>query len=535
MTHPILSAQFFDKFSPDLGFFTKWQSLYPWHDQLMPIYEWQGVLFVGCTHIPTQWTVKSPKVVFVLCDSESLKSVWYNFEGTVVVSRQASGRSSDQAQKQQISPSIRPQIPTAAHAAIVPSEVPQKSHIPRSSASSERPFEISELSDNSDYEATLSSPDLEASSQDEILDLTLGESNSQALDLSLNEKPLAPPIDISLESANQLSSTTDDEDLASPNLNLANADELSLNIEEEPSLTLNHPNTPPGINLKVPKSLSTQSGQPSNASLDPMEALIASTGISLESTDSEESESPEQTSGTETETEVPLSESSDETEMGLLDLGNSSSPPVLNEDHKTPGIESTESSLSLHLPPESVAPLRGVSPAETAARSPDNNRTPATSSTSKPTSKSAIKNPHLEPWVEKAFSEIKLEYRKVMILLKQGDTLKPWRWDEEFVASQPINSPFSLVAPSPFRIVQRTHKSYHGYIVENEANKKYLDQWNGGEIPEHMTVVPILNQNNMLGVILAIGNKTADTKGCLQLMEDKAQELASHVQLASVA
>jgi hypothetical protein len=87
MSLPILSSQFFDKHTPDLGFFSKWRSFYQWSDQILPIYEWNDVLYVACLQPPKKFPPTTQKIVFLLCDPEALKNVWYSFEGTVVYSR----------------------------------------------------------------------------------------------------------------------------------------------------------------------------------------------------------------------------------------------------------------------------------------------------------------------------------------------------------------------------------------------------------------------------------------------------------------
>jgi hypothetical protein len=556
MMTPILSAQFFDHYAPDLGFFSKWRNLFPWHDQIMPIYEWQGVLYVGCTELPRAWSNKNQKVVFVFCDPEALKRVWYNFEGTVVHSR----RAPIAEEPTPVSSKLKPQIPGVQPYGAQINEAPQE--VVRS-APSEFNFAVP-------FEAPLEAPAEKALEAPHILELPQ-EDAPLSLELSSPQIPIIPESAISAETApseSRDSSLQSAEELPELTLSYQSPESIQLDsaIPDAPAQkptpeldlemtqpmilevaavdggenaeviakTETHeptPQTPEASPILADQKTSEEkvskeekaskivpTSQPQSASLDPMEALMAASGITLDSADEKNNE------------ENPSSETSpaeEEEKLELLELGGSPPPASLNSKEEVFSLQPLASTDKV----ETLAISVELSPAAPQTTT----KEPSGPAAAKSQIKSAIKNPSLEPWVEKAFREIKLEYQKVMILLKQGDQLKPWRWDEDFVASQPVNNPFSMVSPSPFRIVQRTQKSYHGYVVENDHNRKFFEQWNQGQKPDILTVVPILNQSNLIGVLLAIGAATADTKGCLQLMEDKGQELASHVLLASNA
>jgi hypothetical protein len=136
----------------------------------------------------------------------------------------------------------------------------------------------------------------------------------------------------------------------------------------------------------------------------------------------------------------------------------------------------------------------------------------------------------LEPWAEKLFADIGAHYQKSMILLKSGDQVKPWKWNANFHPSTPAISSISLLQASPFRIVHRTHKPFHGYVIINEINEKFFAQWNNGKIPELLTITPILIEDHAIGMLLAIGDSSADTKPCLQMMETLAGNVAKQIQ-----
>ena len=90
---PILSKNFFEIYKPDTGFFSKWQAFGKWDSVCLPVYEWDGVLFIGCLELPssdffTEFKEKFPqaRAVPVMCDSASLKEIWSTLSGSLKTS-----------------------------------------------------------------------------------------------------------------------------------------------------------------------------------------------------------------------------------------------------------------------------------------------------------------------------------------------------------------------------------------------------------------------------------------------------------------
>ncbi len=131
----------------------------------------------------------------------------------------------------------------------------------------------------------------------------------------------------------------------------------------------------------------------------------------------------------------------------------------------------------------------------------------------------------LGDWLGQIFQDMDQTFSKSMILLKNGDHIIPWKWDENFVGSEEDSNGYSLVQPSPFRIVLRTQKPYHGYVVENEVNKSFFKEWNDSQTPEHLTIAPIVVDDHVIGMLLGLGEKESETKENL----DKAQRLANGI------
>jgi hypothetical protein len=117
-----------------------------------------------------------------------------------------------------------------------------------------------------------------------------------------------------------------------------------------------------------------------------------------------------------------------------------------------------------------------------------------------------------------------------MILLFQGGELRPWRWSEHWLPVHP-ESPASvpLDRPSLFRIVYRTTLPYHGYVMTNDINQKFFNEWNRGQVPDHLTAVPIVVDQKIAGMAIGLINDrklaVEQSRPTLKAVERIGQEL----------
>ena len=119
-------------------------------------------------------------------------------------------------------------------------------------------------------------------------------------------------------------------------------------------------------------------------------------------------------------------------------------------------------------------------------------------------------------------------YQKSMILLAENEEARPWKWSEQFHPEATINS-ISFATPNPFRIVSRSQKPYHGYVVSNESNDKFFEEWNEAKTPDHLTVAPILIEENLVRFLVGFGDKSADNKNSLMLCEKLANDVSIQI------
>ncbi len=114
-----------------------------------------------------------------------------------------------------------------------------------------------------------------------------------------------------------------------------------------------------------------------------------------------------------------------------------------------------------------------------------------------------------------------------MILLFKDGTLQPWKWTD-LLLSVKGDSPddIDLREPSIFKVVFRTAKPYHGYVVTSTVNQKFFNEFNRGLLPKHATAIPIMIDGRMGGMILGITNAKIDYRQSLRLMERLGFDLA---------
>ncbi len=127
------------------------------------------------------------------------------------------------------------------------------------------------------------------------------------------------------------------------------------------------------------------------------------------------------------------------------------------------------------------------------------------------------------------FNQFKTFFKKSM-LLAIGDkdrVIKPIMWEGgDYEVRKPSVVEFNLKTPSIFKIVSGTQKPYHGYIVLNDLNESFFESWNYGQIPDHVTIIPLMDQDLVVGMIVGLGEKSCYNKNVLQFSENAVKDLS---------
>ncbi len=123
----------------------------------------------------------------------------------------------------------------------------------------------------------------------------------------------------------------------------------------------------------------------------------------------------------------------------------------------------------------------------------------------------------------RAFQKLQKHYALSMILMLEGNQLKVWKWQKGFqISSLPS---VDVNAPSLFRVVHRTQLPYHGYVVESPANMEFFKSCGVSPIPQHVTAQALVMEGHLLGVLLCLGDISANTEESMLFSERVAHEL----------
>ncbi len=123
-------------------------------------------------------------------------------------------------------------------------------------------------------------------------------------------------------------------------------------------------------------------------------------------------------------------------------------------------------------------------------------------------------------------------FETAMILLFNDGVLMPWKWSDLFLSVKKNKpDPINLGPVSFFRTVFRTSKPYHGYVVTSEVNQKFFNEFYRGMLPKHLTIVPIMIDGKMAGMLLGCTNTKIEYRQSLRLMERLASNVAKMFKL----
>jgi hypothetical protein len=129
--------------------------------------------------------------------------------------------------------------------------------------------------------------------------------------------------------------------------------------------------------------------------------------------------------------------------------------------------------------------------------------------------------------IDEIFKSLSFSYSKIMVLIKEKDTVSPWRWSQSFNHTSLNDSVYDLALPSPFRIVNRTALPFHGKPQKSDVLDQFAQNWNSGKYPGNLTVSPIIMNDQVIAMLLCVGEEATFTKNHLSGVNQKSQEIAS--------
>lgn len=129
-----------------------------------------------------------------------------------------------------------------------------------------------------------------------------------------------------------------------------------------------------------------------------------------------------------------------------------------------------------------------------------------------------------------AIGHILKNFEQGLVLMFQGGKLKPWKWTEQLLSVKgDAPDAIPLEQASIFRIAYKTCMPYHGYVVPNAVNTAFFNAFNRGLAPKHVTIVPVLINGDLVGMLMGLSMDQVDYKTSLMAMEKLASEFGRNL------
>lgn len=445
---PVLSEKYLQIHKPQQELYKKWQKVYKWSNECLPIAEWDGVLIIACLEIPQNYAHAIP-TTFVLTSPEVLDQTW-----TAYNKSQKSAANGDFTDM------------TALAATVVASKPDGGNFL---DANGELILQHDDSHEEEHSEEKVSSEEGESSEEES------GDS-PEGMEVAIDEEAAGMPEglfgDAPAPVIGNLTSFTKTEPIALTPMNTEVTKELSIAIEDDAPAASLAPKKGPRTSVPLMASLGEKTKIDTIPAMDELEEVA------------------------DHEVQFP-------NKKQISPMANSS-----------PG----------DFPSAPVKPT--MNPGNSAAYFLEKVRKQG--------------QDQFDKDVIATFQQMKTFFKKSM-LLAIGDKdrlVKPILWDGGFDVQKAAIPEFNLKTPSIFKVVSGTQKPYHGYIVPNDLNESFFEAWNHGQIPDHVTIVPLMDGDHVVGMIMGFGEKASYNKNVLSFTENVAKGLSTKVlksQLAKVA
>jgi hypothetical protein len=476
-----LQSQFFSDHPPGREFFERHLGAFPWSQQVLPVYEWENQVFVAAVNpaeisgMLTEWPAHW---VLVQADAGALRDLWQSWNGAEnevansnpLASKPRSISSKDEATQPRIAFEMNEDTTPPVQMPPLPSDVEVRTpQVKAAAAGFTAPVETKAKDFNPDdffssIEASASA--VPAVAAEVELDLASGFPDVESSEKSGDEDP-AVDGDKSAEEPATVEGLDMPEGLnagASPPA--APADDFS---------------TFSGLSNATNSSASITTSRPNVPIPNFKSPVVPIAGPSR--------------------TDIPVPTSNTATAK----LGQ---PP--------PKTAASTDSPAVAAQPEKTASKPALKPV-VAAQAP--------SAEAAPEMKTTFHGLEISGHTRALLTQLPEVYSKAFLATKAGNSLRIVTWPTTHTKGQDAEFDFSLGTPSPFRIVLRTEKPYHGHVIHSPYLDGFFQSWNGGQYPEVLTVVPLHLTGNTLGFVIAFGNGAAIGKAGLNAIDKLSQDL----------
>ena len=140
------------------------------------------------------------------------------------------------------------------------------------------------------------------------------------------------------------------------------------------------------------------------------------------------------------------------------------------------------------------------------------------------------------PEVQNIFKELQEHFDAAMVLMFEGEMLKPWVSDGWQPSHQEALTPINVNEPCIFRIVKVSGQPFHGPISSNYINDQFFQNWGYSKNPDHVTITPIKYDHFIAGMVLAVGSgEKSSTMTALDKMEKVTEKLKPILESLKIA
>jgi hypothetical protein len=137
---------------------------------------------------------------------------------------------------------------------------------------------------------------------------------------------------------------------------------------------------------------------------------------------------------------------------------------------------------------------------------------------------------HYQSGGEEILAKINPPFEKAIVLGFADAKLKPMLWTAGWTPmSGAPDTEILLEQPSIFKIVHDSVLPYHGYVAGCDINDAFFQQWNNGEQPKHITMVPITLNRKLIGMILATANEDPMPLSTLEKLERVSLDFSNSI------
>ncbi len=132
--------------------------------------------------------------------------------------------------------------------------------------------------------------------------------------------------------------------------------------------------------------------------------------------------------------------------------------------------------------------------------------------------------------MEQAFVSIRKDYKGAVLLrCTDSDALVSQSDPNLKLSIEPSKIQIALNSPSLLRIVFKTKLPYHGFVLDTPLHREFFQKLGQQELPGCVTAVPITDNGELTGILLAFGDEKVQTPKALESIEKIAEQLTSQI------